>query len=34
LLYVVLTRARRKTIVLLFGDEPKALVAPLAKLAS
>lgn len=34
LLYVVLTRARHKTIVLLFGDDPQPLVAPLAKLAS
>ena len=33
LLYVVLTRARHKTVVLLFGDDPKPLVAPLAKLA-
>ncbi|WP_435204117.1 UvrD-helicase domain-containing protein [Micromonospora sp. bgisy143] len=33
LLYVVLTRARHKTIVLLFGDDPKPLVAPLVKLA-
>ena len=32
-LYVVLTRARHKTVVLLFGDDPKPLVAPLAKLA-
>ena len=34
LLYVVLTRARHKTIVLLFGDEPPGLVAPLARLAA
>ena len=34
LLYVVLTRARRKTIVLLFGHEPPALIAPLARLAA
>jgi hypothetical protein len=34
LLYVVLTRARLKTIVLLFGHEPPALVAPLSQLAS
>jgi len=34
LLYVVLTRARHKTIVLLFGDDPKPLVASLAKLAA
>jgi DNA helicase-2/ATP-dependent DNA helicase PcrA len=34
LLYVVLTRARRKTILLLFGDALPALVAPLANLAS
>ncbi|MEH0824546.1 MULTISPECIES: UvrD-helicase domain-containing protein [unclassified Micromonospora] len=33
LLYVVLTRARHKTVVLLFGDDPKPLVAPLTKLA-
>jgi DNA helicase-2/ATP-dependent DNA helicase PcrA len=33
LLYVVLTRARHKTIVLLFGHEPPKLVAPLARLA-
>lgn len=32
LLYVVLTRARHKTIVLLFGGDPQPLVAPLAKL--
>lgn len=32
LLYVVLTRARHKTIVLLFGSDPQPLVAPLAKL--
>ena len=34
LLYVVLTRARHKTIVLLFGHEPPALIAPLAQLAA
>jgi DNA helicase-2/ATP-dependent DNA helicase PcrA len=34
LLYVVLTRARHKTIVLLFGHEPPPLVAPLAQLAA
>jgi DNA helicase-2/ATP-dependent DNA helicase PcrA len=34
LLYVVLTRARHKTILLLFGDGLPALVAPLASLAS
>ncbi|MFG1928818.1 UvrD-helicase domain-containing protein [Cryptosporangium sp. NPDC048952] len=34
LLYVVLTRARHKTTVLLFGDAPQALVAPLAALTS
>ena len=34
LLYVVLTRARHKTVVLHFGGNPKLLVAPLAKLAS
>ncbi|MBT8227729.1 MAG: AAA family ATPase [Dactylosporangium sp.] len=34
LLYVVLTRARHKTIVLLFGDDPRPLVAPLVKLAT
>lgn len=34
LLYVVLTRARHKTIVLLFGSGLPALVAPLANLAS
>jgi hypothetical protein len=34
LLYVVLTRARRETVVLLFGDDPQPLVAPLAKLAA
>ncbi|GAA0902254.1 UvrD-helicase domain-containing protein [Virgisporangium aurantiacum] len=33
LLYVVLTRARHKTVALLFGDDPRPLVAPLAKLA-
>ncbi|GIF48184.1 DNA helicase-2/ATP-dependent DNA helicase PcrA [Asanoa ferruginea] len=34
LLYVVLSRARRRTVVLLFGDNPQPLVAPLIKLAS
>ncbi|MDQ7909084.1 AAA family ATPase [Phytohabitans sp. ZYX-F-186] len=34
LLYVVLSRARHKTVVLLFGDDPQPLVAPLVKLAS
>jgi DNA helicase-2/ATP-dependent DNA helicase PcrA len=34
LLYVVLTRARKRTVILLFGDDPKPLVAPLVKLAS
>jgi DNA helicase II / ATP-dependent DNA helicase PcrA len=34
LLYVVLTRARHKTLVLLFGDGLPPLVAPLANLAS
>ena len=34
LLYVVLTRARHKTLLLLFGDSLPALVAPLAHLAS
>jgi DNA helicase II / ATP-dependent DNA helicase PcrA len=34
LLYVVLTRARHKTLVLLFGDGLPSLVAPLANLAS
>ena len=33
LLYVVLTRARHKTIVLSFGHEPPPLVAPLTQLA-
>ncbi|MQA88370.1 MAG: AAA family ATPase [Streptosporangiales bacterium] len=32
LLYVVLTRARHKTIMLLFGSDPQPLVAPLANL--
>jgi DNA helicase II / ATP-dependent DNA helicase PcrA len=34
LLYVVLTRARHKTVVLLFGHEPPKLIAPLARLAA
>jgi DNA helicase-2/ATP-dependent DNA helicase PcrA len=34
LLYVVLTRARHKTIILLFGHQPPALVAPLARLTA
>jgi DNA helicase-2/ATP-dependent DNA helicase PcrA len=34
LLYVVLTRARNKTIMLLFGGGLPELIAPLAKLAS
>jgi DNA helicase-2/ATP-dependent DNA helicase PcrA len=34
LLYVVLTRARHKTLLLLFGTDLPALVAPLASLAS
>jgi DNA helicase-2/ATP-dependent DNA helicase PcrA len=34
LLYVVLTRARHETIILLFGHEPPPLVAPLAQLAA
>jgi DNA helicase II / ATP-dependent DNA helicase PcrA len=34
LLYVVLTRARNKTLLLLFGTDLPALVAPLASLAS
>src|SRR5262249_11872467 len=34
LLYVVLTRARHKTIILFFGHEPPPLVAPLAQLAA
>ena len=34
LLYVVLTRARHKTLLLLFGDGLPPLVAPLANLAS
>ncbi len=34
LLYVVLTRARHKTVVLLFGDRPPALVAPLVRLTT
>lgn len=34
LLYVVLTRARHKTIVLVFGQDPPLLVSPLAKLSA
>jgi DNA helicase-2/ATP-dependent DNA helicase PcrA len=34
LLYVVLTRARHKTIVLVFGENPPLLVSPLAKLSA
>lgn len=34
LLYVVLSRARHKTVVLLFGDQPQPLVAPLIELAT
>lgn len=34
LLYVILTRAREKIIVLIFGEDPPPLIAPLARLAS
>ena len=34
LLYVVLTRARQKTVVLLLGENIRPLIAPLAKLSA